>query len=364
MSPTASDNTRLIELLRGYRFAQLLHVVAKLGIADRLADGPHTAAQLAASVGANPEALFRVMRALASEGIFHQTIDGTFSLTDDGYWLRSDVEQSVRGAAILYGEPWWWQAWGALSETVRTGRAAFEHVHGVGLFDYLGSHPEAAELFNGAMQLMTSRQAGAIAASFDFSTTKELVDIGGGRGALAGAILAANPRLTATIFDRPSVIQGATAQLRTLGVADRCKLVGGDFFISVPSGADTYALKDILHDWDDEQAIAILNNVRRAIIRSGRVLLIERLIPAGGEPAASKLIDVSMLVLTGGKERTESEYRTLLESAGFEVRRVVAVDAETSIVEAGVQTARRADEQSPSLAQSTQTKPLPVTHES
>jgi len=217
---------------------------------------------------------------------------------------------------------------------VRTGATAFDAVHGVDLFSYLSRDPEASSLFDGIMHVMTTREAAAIAARYDFSGTRRLLDIGGGHGALAAAILRANPQMTGMIFDRPSVVELARERLGGLGIADRCEVVPGDFFVSVPGGADIVTLKDIIHDWDDERALAILRNTRSAMAGAGRLLLVERLIPPGNAPSYGKLVDVAMLVLTGGRERTEDEYRALLTSAGFTTRRVVPVSGETSIIEA------------------------------
>lgn len=321
-------------LLSGYRLTQLVHVVAKLGVPDQLALRPHAVEELALAVGANADALHRVLRALDSLGIFSQAADGKFSLTEEGQRLRSDVADSMHMPAITYGEAWWWQAWGGLYDAVRSGGTAFDTVHGVDLFSYLSRDPQAAGLFDGIMHGMTTQVAAAVAALYDFSATRRLLDIGGGQGALAAAILRENPQMSAVLFDRPSVIERADKRLQELGIADRCELVAGDFFVSVPGGADTVTLKDIIHDWDDERARAILGNIRLAMVKTARLLVIERLIPPGNAPSYGKLVDVTMLVLTGGRERTEEEYRALLASAGFATRRVVSVSGETSVIEA------------------------------
>ncbi len=321
-------------LLSGYRLTQLMHVVAKLGVPDQLARRPQTVEELALAVGANADALHRVVRALDSVGIFDQAADGKVSLTEEGQRLRSDVADSMHVAAITYGEGWWWQAWGGLYDAVRTGGTAFDKVHGIDLFAYLAREPQAASLFDGIMHGMTTRVAAAVARLCDFSASRRLLDIGGGQGALAAAILRENPQMSAVLFDRPTVIERADKRLQELGIADRCELVGGDFFVSVPGGADTVTLKDIIHDWDDERSRAILSNIRRAMDKTARLLVIERLIPPGNAPSYGKLVDVTMLVLTGGRERTEDEYRALLASSGFTTRRVVPVSGETSVIEA------------------------------
>ncbi len=321
-------------LLSGYRLTQLVHVAAKLGVPDQLALRPQTVDELALAVGANVDALHRVLRALDSVGIFTQDASGKFSLTEEGSRLRSDAVDSMRGPAITYGEAWWWQAWGGLYDAVRTGVTAFDTVHGVDLFSYLSREPQAASLFDGVMHGMTTRVAAAVAARYDFSAARTLLDIGGGQGALAAAILRANPQMSALLFDRPTVVERADKRLQELGIADRCKLVPGDFFVSVPGGADIVTLKDIIHDWDDERARAILSNIRRSMAGTAKLLLIERLIPPGNAPSYGKLVDVTMLVLTGGRERTEDEYRALLGAAGFTIRSVMSVSGETSLIEA------------------------------
>lgn len=334
MSSARRNDGVLTSLIMGYRLTQIVHVAAKLGIADQLALRPQTAAELAVAVGANADALNRLLRALASLEVLTQSADGRFGLTEEGHKLRSDVSDSVRTLAITYGEPWWWSAWGGLYDAVRTGATAFDAVHGVDLFAYLSRDLQAAALFDGIMHIMTTREAAAIAEHYDFSGFRSLLDIGGGHGALAAAILRKNPQMTAVLFDRPTVIERAGTRLQELGIADRCELAAGDFFVSVPGGADAVTLKDIIHDWDDERARAILRNIRSVMATTARLLLIERLLPPGDAPSYGKLVDVAMLVLTGGRERTEEEYRDLLTSAGFTVRRVIPVSGETSVIEA------------------------------
>jgi O-methyltransferase domain/Dimerisation domain len=330
-----SPNSQIVEeMLRGYRTTQMLHVIAKLGVADHLAAGSCTAAELAQLVGANADALYRLLRALAALGIFTERSDGQFDLTEAGASLRSDIPGSIRKAAILYGESWWWNAWGGLFETVRTGQTAFNRVHAIDLFDYLRTHFPAAELFNDCMHLMTSEQGTDIVSAIDFSSTRKLIDVGGGHAALTALILAANPNIHVILFDSPEVIATVRTKFEALGIPDQCELVAGDFFHSVPLGGDTYVLKDILHDWDDQRATDILRNVNRAMNGSGQLLVIERTIPAGNSFSPGKLVDISMLVLTGGRERTETEYRSLLSSAGFSVKSVVMLQTKMMVMAA------------------------------
>lgn len=323
--------------LRGYRLTQLVHVAAKLGIADVVASSPSSAAEIAERVGANPDAIRRLMRTLFDSGLFARNEQGEYVLTPESEKLRSGTESSIRPAAIMHGEPWWWDAWGGLFDCVRTGRTAFDIVHGMSLFDYLSTKEEASDLFNQSMRIMTEHRAAAITTAYDLGKAKVLADIGGGHGSFLHAAMERFSALKTVLFDNPKVVEGARQRLSSFEQAGRCQIVGGDFFASVPSGADTYSIKDILHDWNDEQAMLILSNIRRAIPEDGHLLVIERVLADDDRPSPGNWIDMSMLVLTGGRERTESEYRTLLSESGFQVRRLLPVDAETTIIEAAPQ---------------------------
>lgn len=330
---TRSPAEALRGLISGYRVSQLIYVAAKLAIADHLADGPRSVDQLARSVSVHPGALYRVLRALASYGVFAERGRGVFELTPRAEPLRSDTPGSVRGYAIMNGEEWFWSSWGELLHSVKTGRTAFDDSFGIGLFGFLDQHPEAAEIFNDAMTSITGMDSDAIAAAYDFSRKATIVDVGGGRGSLMTAILRAHPHATGILFDRPPVLAGVSAALAAKGLTDRCAVMAGDFFDSVPHGGDVYILKDIVHDWPDDRAVAVLKNCRRAMREEARLLVIERVIPAGNEPSFAKLADVNMLVITGGLERTEAEYRTLLTASGFRLSRVVPTRSPSSIVE-------------------------------
>ncbi len=330
--PNSSAANRLSQMLT-YNLTQLIYVVVKLGIPDRLVEGPQTADELARTVGAHPRSLYRVLRALASLGVFAEDGQGRFELTALAD-LLCDVPGSLRPFALSYGEPWWWNTWGNLLHSVQTGETAFDQLHGQGLFEYLGHHPDAAQVFNANMTSMTTPEARAVLAAYDFSSSRVVVDIGGGHGALVSAILNAHPHLRAVVLDLPAVIEGTRTRLESAGLADRSELIGGSFFEVIPAGGDTYTLKDILHDWDDSQATLILRQCRAAMRADAKLLVIERIIPPGNDPAVGKLIDIDMMVLTGGQERTEAEYRALLEGAGFRPQRVVSTDAEISIIEA------------------------------
>jgi hypothetical protein len=328
-----SPATRLRNLL-SYNTTQMVYVAARLGIADLLAEGPRDADDLARTVGAHPRSLYRLLRALTHVGVFAEDAQRRFRLTPTAELLRADAPGSMRAFVLSYGENWWWEPWGRLLETVQIGTTAFERAMGQSFFEYLDAHPQAAAVFNANMTAMTERDVPEVVTTYDFSGAGLLVDVGGGHGALVSAILQAGGRAAAMLFDRASVIEGARAHLAAAGLADRCKLVAGSFFEAIPEGGDTYTLKDIIHDWDNERALAILRNCRRAMGTDAKLLLIERVLPADGESAIGKVIDVTMMVLTGGMERTESEYRALLEQAGFSLRRVVYTHSGASVLEA------------------------------
>lgn len=323
---------QLQRLLIGYRLTQAIGVAAQFGIADRLAEGPRDADDLARAAGVRADALYRVLRLLASEGIFVETEPRRFALTALADLLRSDVEGSLRPRALIEaGE--WSQAWAALPHAVVTGRPAFTHVFGAPPFDYYRENPPAAELFNATMTSMTVHVTRAIVAAYDFSDCQTVVDVGGGHGTLLAAILAANPHLRGILFDLPHVLPGAEPVLAAAGVAGRCSLVPGDFFSSVPAAADAYLMKFILDDWDDADALTILRNIRRAMAADGRLLVIEMPIPPGNDPFYGKWTDVNMLVMLGGRERTEDDYRRLFGQADFDLERIIPTEPDFSIIE-------------------------------
>lgn len=323
----------LQQLTNGYWVTQIIYVAAKLGIADLLNDGPQDTRTLASATGTHPPSLFRLMRALAGLGLFKETEPGVFELTEMGRCLGTGSAGALRARAILNGEQWY-TAWGGLLESVRTGATAFDHVTGASFFEYLAAHPEAAAVFNEAMANSTEATARAVASAYDFSAAGTVVDVGGGTGTFLAGVLTANPNARGILFDRPEVVAAARGVLDRAGLADRCETIGGDFFDAVPSGGDIYLLSWVIHDWDDEQSVAILSNCRRAMRPTDRLLVIEQLIPPGNEPSLSKLYDIHMLVLSGGRERREDEYRELLEMADLRLARVIPTDVPRSIIEA------------------------------
>jgi predicted O-methyltransferase YrrM len=313
--------------------AQAIAVAAKLRLADLLEDGPKSFDELAAETATHPPSLYRLLRALASVGIFAENGEGRFELTPLATPLQSDVPGSVRAMCAMRGEPWFWGAWGDLLHCVTTGESAFEHRHGKGLFELLSGDPAAMSLFAEAMTSMSETESAAVLAAHDFSAAKTVVDVGGGQGFLLAAILQANPSLRGVLFDLPDTVTRAHRVFESAGVRDRLEVIGGSFFDAVPAGGDAYMLKSVIHDWDDDRAVAILANCRRAMTTSGTLLLIERVIPSGNEPSVAKWMDVNMLVATGGRERTEAEYRSLYASAGFELTRITATAAYMSLIE-------------------------------
>ena len=320
----------LREQIMGFRATQMIHVAAKLGLADLLAAGPRPVAELAAAAGAEPQALHRLLRALASLGIFAEDAAGDVMLTPQAELLRSDVQGSLRDIALLYGEDWLWQAYGNMTHSVRTGAPAFAKTHGQPFYGYLHAHPRAAARFNAAMTSFSSHETAAILEAYDFSAARSVVDIGGGHGALLAALLRAHPRMTGILFDLPSVLAGAEPVLGEM--AERARTVAGDFFDEAPAGADLYVMKSVLHNWDDTDALRILATCRTAMKPEARLLAIERVVPQGNAPAEAKLFDINMLVVAGGRERTEPEYRRLFEHAGLAVARVGATRSPLSVI--------------------------------
>jgi len=333
MPPTdTAIDTRLNELITDARTTQLIYVAAKLKLADRLAHGPQPYQALAAAAGAHPGSLYRLLRALASLGVFAEIGPGQFGLTPLAEGLRADQPGSLHTLALSYG-PWWWLPMGHLLQSVLTGETAFNYVSGMDLFEYLSRNPEESAVHDKRMAAMTAGLTAAILAAYDFSNTRTLVEVAGGQGGLAAAILRTYPQARAILFDLPSVTAGARRQLDALGLADRCETVAGDFFTSVPSQGDTYILKEILHDWDDARAANILRNCRQAM-GAAKLLVIERLIPPGNGAMAGKMIDISMLVMTGGQERTEAEYAALFTASGLKLQQIFPTKAELSVMEA------------------------------
>jgi hypothetical protein len=318
----ASPSTQLIQLLwPGGVAVQAIHVAAKLGLADLVAPGSKTVVELSEATRVNATALARFLRALTSLGIFAEDTSGRYGQTSLSEVLRADHPESIRPLAMMLGARFIWEPVGRLDETIRTGHAAFERVYSAPFFRHLAGNPEDSAVFNAAMSSVPSYIAGIVEA-YDFSKFRRIVDVGGGHGALLAAILEANPLTRGVLQDLPSVVAGASAPRRE-GIADRCEIVGSDFFEGVPAGGDAYLLKGIIHDWDDEAAVGILRNCRRAIRPDGTLLLVDTVLTGSDDPAGA-LMDLLMMVMTGGRERTEREFRSLLQEAGFSLTRIIS----------------------------------------
>lgn len=329
MDPAA----RMRAMVNGYQVSQALHVAATLGLSDLLSAGPRTAAELAVRTASHEPSLFRLLRALAALGVYECRADGCFALTDLGAVLCRDAPGSVAAWARFVGRPHHVAAWAELTHSVRTGENAFTAVHGETIWQYRGSRPEEQELFDAAMTGITSTTAAALASAYHFGRFHRIVDVGGGQGELLAALLQRYPALLGVLFDQPAVVEGAGALLARHGVADRCEIVGGDFFLAVPDGADAYLLKSVIHDWADEESIAILRVCRRAMAPSGRLLLVEQLLDEGPDPLRTAFSDLNMLVAPGGQERTRAGYGTLLAAAGFRLEGAVATGTDSFVLE-------------------------------
>lgn len=324
----------LPQMILGGLMQKSIWTAAKLGIADLVAGQPRNAEEIAAAIDTNAPSLYRVLRFLAMAGVFAENSDGKFELTPIAELLRSDTPNSMRDHAIMMGEDWIWQAYGELMHTVKTGEIAHDKVQGMSSFEFFEKNEEVGKIFNRAMTNLSLLSAPAIVEGYDFSGIGKLVDIAGGHGLLLAAILKANPHLRGILFDLPFVIEGAGELLESEGVAVRTEKVSGDFFESLPAGADAYLMKHIIHDWNDEQSIKILQNIRQAMNENGKVLIAEMVVPEGNEPSPAKGLDLVMLTIEGGKERTEKEYRELLEAAGFKFTRAIPTRSPLSIIEA------------------------------
>lgn len=323
-----------MQMLFGEWISQAVSVAATLGIADLLAEGPQHVDQLAASTSTHSDSLYRLMRALASLGIFAETEQRRFTLTQLAECLRSDAPNSVRGPARLFGMPLFWRSWEEFLHCVKTGETGLKQAFGLPQpFVYFAQHPEEGKVFDGAMSDMSRNAAPAIAEAYDFGNFSKIVDAGGGHGILLTSILRRYPKPRGIVFDLPHVAPGAEATIEAAGLKGRCEAVAGDILESVPPGADAYMMKSIIHGFEDERATAILRNMRRAIAPQGRLLIIDFVIPPGNGPSLGKLADLQMLVMTGGRERTEQEFAELLNAGGFKLAAIHPTASPQSIVE-------------------------------
>ncbi len=336
MNDAASKDPHLDmrQLMMGFVVSRALQVAAELGLADALAAGPKACEALAREVGAHAATLHRLLRALASLGVFFQLPDGRYANTPSSEPLRGDVAGSIRALARMHGDSSLWQAWSGLEHSVRSGEPSFAHVHGTPVFDYLAAHPESSRRFDEAMVNASRLMNEALVEAYEWDRFGTLVDVAGGLGGTLAAILRAHPRLQGVLFDRPHVIERAREYLVEEAVADRCRTQPGSFFEAIPPGADAYFMKHIIHDWDDENCLRILGNCRTAMPDHAKLLVCEKVIPPGNEPNLAKTMDLVMLALTdGGRERTEQEFGSLFEAAGLRLARVLPTRADNSIFE-------------------------------
>lgn len=331
--PNQDETARIRELIMGFRSTQLIYVATKLELSEHLARGPLTAQEVASTIGVDAGALYRLLRALASLGIFSETTGGRFKMTPAATLLQRNTPKSLRSTAMIYGDEVLWRAYGQMTYAIKTGRPAFQHVHGQPFYDYLGEHPRSADLFNDAMTGFSDIESSTIVAVCEVSQIRTVVDVGGGQGALMAALLRAHPHLQAVIFDSTGPTADTERNFAAADIAGRARFIQGDFFASIPDEGELYFLKSILHNWDDSAAAAILRKCREAMPKHARLVIAERVISLGNLPSESKLFDVNMLVTTGGRERTEAEYASLLSTAGLKLTKVTPTTSYLSLVE-------------------------------
>lgn len=328
----APPAAQLVQFAMGGIVARIVYVAAKLGIADHLAAGPRTSDEIAPAVGAHAPTLYRMLRTLAGFGIVTETDGQRFGLTPVGEALRSGTPGHA--TVMTIGGPLFAQGFSELEYSVRTGETGFIKATGMNVFEALAQRPDEAALFSDTMVGFHGAEPPAVADAYDFSTLGTIVDVGGATGNMLAAILGRHPQPNGVLFDLPHVITGAPALLEQRGVSSRVSITGGNFFEKVPSGGDAYILSHIIHDWSEAQCLTILRNVRAAMTPSSRLLIVEFVLPTGDTPHPGKVLDMVMLTLPGGTERTESEYADLLAKAGFKLNRVVPTASAASIVEA------------------------------
>jgi O-methyltransferase domain/Dimerisation domain len=330
----------MLRFLGGFRIARIMYVVAELGIADLLADGPKTIAELAQATETHQLSLYRVLRALASVGIFAEDETGKFRLTPSSEFLQADSPNSLKASVILFGQDWHWETWGELLYSIKTGEPAFDHLYGMGLFEFF-QKPQICGVAQESKTSISYRATQSLLDNYDFSRADCVVQLGCFSGVKATLIplLEANPELTGICLDFPTAIENDCQVVQATGMLECCKLVAGDCTESVPPGGDIYLLLFVVHNWDDKGALKILQNCRQRMTPQAKLLLVESIMPLGNDPFIGKLIDIQSLLTTpGGYERTESEYRSLLSRAGFDVTKIIPTQTSNSIIEAVVST--------------------------
>src|SRR5262245_5199100 len=334
----SEDLQQIFQLVLGYMPAMALNVVVKLGIPDLITNGPVRAEQLAQKTRINEDRLYRIMRALSSVGVFRETEYRSFGHTPVSELLRKDHPLSSRDMVSWMADPFHFRTYANLMRTVKTGESAMELAAGKPVFEFFRDDPEEGEAFNAAMVNFTRTCIGAILEVYDFSSIRKLVDVGGGHGSVVAAILARYPSMHGVLYDLDHVVAGAQPVLAAAGVAERCEVLHGNFFETVPAGGDAYIMKHIIHDWDDDKSLTILNNIRGALKNQsgGKVILLEAVVAGPGEPDLAKWIDLGMMAGPGGRERTREEFQRLFEKAGFRLSRIVPTKSPLSVIEATV----------------------------
>ncbi|MFO0941197.1 MAG: methyltransferase [Pirellulales bacterium] len=322
-----------LQLFFGKMISMAASVVCRLKIPDHLAAGPLSVEELSSQTGSHSASLYRIMRALASVGVFTTTSDGKFELNAVSQLLRTGVKGSMRGIVDYGGANWSWTAWGSLMHSVKTGETAFDHVFGEGCFQHLSKHPHESAVFDEGMTGFSTVTGPAIVQAFDFSNFHTVVDVGGGHGKLLLTILEKYHAVNGIVFDSNHVVEGANVAIAATGMGSRCQAIGGDFFQSVPAGGDAYLMKHIIHDWNDDNCRKILNNCRRVIPATGKLLVVDMVVPEDHGPHPSKLLDLEMMVVASGKERTESEFAELFRSAGFKLTRIIPTQSPVCVIE-------------------------------
>jgi hypothetical protein len=320
-------------LTEGVTIQAALTLAANLSIADLLAEGPQTNDWLAQATSTHPPSLYRVLRLLSSVGVFSEVDPGRFAQTAGSELLRTGTPGSMRSWVQMTGLPLWPQTFVEALHSVKTGEPALKHVVGAELFEYLAAHPREGAVFSAAMGDFGRGVSEAVVQAYDFSGVGTIVDVGGGHGTLLSAILRGHAHLKGILFDLPHVADGARVLMASAGVDDRCEIHGGDFFVEVPAGGDAYILSWIIHDWERGRAVTILKRCRQAMPTTGRLLLVEAVIPPGNEPHAGKIMDFVMLTALGGEERTKEQYEDLLQEAGFRLSAVVPTASPMSVIE-------------------------------
>lgn len=332
--PAMPPHAQLIQMGTASFVSAIVYAAAKLGIADHLATGAKSAAELAGPTGTHAPSLHRLLRSLASLGILTEKEESRFALTPLGEALQTGAPGSARVSLMTFCGPAFWHTWEEILYSLQTGNSGFEKAFGMPVFDYLAQHPDVASAFSETMVGFHGAEPPAVARAYDFSGIKTLVDVGGATGNMLSAILAEHAYLRGILFDLPHVVSDAPDFLKARGMEDRVTIEAGSFFERLPAGGDAYLLSHILHDWPEELCLAILGNCREVMPPQGRLLIVESVLPPGDTPHPGKVLDIVMLVLPGGQERTEEEYAALLEKAGFRLNRVVPTESAVSVVEA------------------------------